>query len=370
MNRKARTRRSKIPMSVRNGEAGLILLAGTDPSERRTQPPPAEVSQAESSPPPVGLRPQAPALAFPTTAPRPSGDAEVRAADTTPTLQTADETPPDAVHPDDVSVPPIGLDGDFFGSDLALADASFEIDPRDPRILKLTPLMAQRRARFAKYVTVAVGFAAILCAVAAVKITIARGTETTSRGAANRTSVAAPSPVAAQEPVAAPVEKPAVAEETAPRPDPGAAVVAPNEAPSRGQATAAQAAPEPAQAAVAPAQAEAPSASAAAVPSTAETPTGPTLPADVADLDPKALAKEAGKAKAKARGALEWGKMGDAIEAGERSVAIDPTDSEAWLILGVAYQQKGDSKNAVRSFKACLDQGKRGPRNECALMMR
>jgi hypothetical protein len=359
MNRKARTRRSKIPMSVRNGEGGLILLAGTDPTERRTQPPPADVSRAETSPPPsVGPRPQAPALTFPTAAPRPSGDAEVRAADTAPTLQTSDETQPDAVHPDDVSVPPIGLDGDFFGSDLALSDASFEIDPRDPRVLKLTPLMAQRRARFAKYVTVAVGFAAILCAAAAVKITIARGTEVTSRGAANRTSVAAPPAVAAQEPVAAPVERVAVAEETAQRPDPGAAAVgAPSEA-ARGQAAA-----EPAQAAVAPAQPEAP---AAAVPSPSE---APAPPADVADLDPKALAKEAGKAKAKARGALEWGKTGDAIEAGERSVAIDPTDSEAWLILGVAYQQKGDSKNAVRSFKACLDQGKRGPRNECALMM-
>jgi cytochrome c-type biogenesis protein CcmH/NrfG len=87
-------------------------------------------------------------------------------------------------------------------------------------------------------------------------------------------------------------------------------------------------------------------------------------------LDPKEAAKEAAKAKVKSRGALEWGKMTDAIAAGEQAVALDPTDAEAWLILGAAYQQKGDSKNAVRSFKACMDEGKRGPKNECAAMLR
>ena len=59
--------------------------------------------------------------------------------------------------------------------------------------------------------------------------------------------------------------------------------------------------------------------------------------------------------------ALERGKNAEAIEAGERSVALDPTDGEAWLILGAAYQAKGDMKNARRSYKACLEQGKRGP---------
>jgi Flp pilus assembly protein TadD len=49
-------------------------------------------------------------------------------------------------------------------------------------------------------------------------------------------------------------------------------------------------------------------------------------------------------------------------------VALDPTDGEAWLILGAAYQEKGDMKNARRSYKACLEQGKRGPKYECAAM--
>jgi Flp pilus assembly protein TadD len=62
--------------------------------------------------------------------------------------------------------------------------------------------------------------------------------------------------------------------------------------------------------------------------------------------------------------------LGAAIEAGERSVQLDPTDGEAWLILGAAYQTKGDAKEARRCYKSCVEQGKRGPRNECAAMLR
>jgi tetratricopeptide (TPR) repeat protein len=87
-------------------------------------------------------------------------------------------------------------------------------------------------------------------------------------------------------------------------------------------------------------------------------------------IDPKEAAKEAGKEKAKCRTLIERGRFTDAITAGEQSISLDPTDSEAWLLLGAAYQQKGDAKNAVRSFKACVDQGKRGPKWDCAAMLR
>jgi hypothetical protein len=380
MNRKPRARRSKIPMSVRNGESGLVLLGGVDGERRsqppaKSQPPPNETAtalpesstaQAELSPPLAGPRPQAPPLTFPSTPPRPAAESVAHAFDKPPLSVGADDGAAPEVHPDEVSVPPVGLDSDFFGGDPAFAaDASLEIDARDPRMLKLTPLMAQRRARLARYVAVAVGFAAILGGAAIVKITLARGADSTARGAASRNAVTAASPGPAQEPVAAPAENTAIAQAKAPQPESVPAATAP---PAEPVAAAAPATPEPAQPAAAAAQAESAPAPGAAAAAPAEA--QGTLPPEMADLDPKALAKEAGKAKAKARGALEWGKMGDAIEAGERSVAIDPTDSEAWLILGAAYQQKGDAKNAVRSFKACLDQGKRGPRNECAAMMR
>jgi Flp pilus assembly protein TadD len=80
--------------------------------------------------------------------------------------------------------------------------------------------------------------------------------------------------------------------------------------------------------------------------------------------------EQAKKEKITSRTSLERGKLADAIEAGERSVALDPTDGEAWLILGAAYQQKGNSKEARRCYKACVEQGKRGPRGECGAMLR
>ncbi len=84
------------------------------------------------------------------------------------------------------------------------------------------------------------------------------------------------------------------------------------------------------------------------------------------ELDPVQAKKE----KNASRNALEAGKNVKAIEAGERSVALDPTDAEAWLILGAAYQTKGNNAEAKRCFKSCLTEGKRGPKGECAAMAR
>jgi Flp pilus assembly protein TadD len=81
-------------------------------------------------------------------------------------------------------------------------------------------------------------------------------------------------------------------------------------------------------------------------------------------------AEQAKKEKALCRVALERGRLTEAVEAGERAVALDPTDGEAWLILGAAYQSKGNSKDARRCYKSCVQEGKRGPRNECAAMLR
>ena len=70
------------------------------------------------------------------------------------------------------------------------------------------------------------------------------------------------------------------------------------------------------------------------------------------------------------RKALERGKVDLAIEAGARSVAGDPTDAEAWLLLGSAYQDKGKWTDAVRVYRMCVRAAKRGPVHECAAMLK
>jgi tetratricopeptide (TPR) repeat protein len=70
------------------------------------------------------------------------------------------------------------------------------------------------------------------------------------------------------------------------------------------------------------------------------------------------------------RSALERGSLKSSIEAGEQSVDLDPTDSEAWLVLGAAYQQMGSLGEARRCFRSCVEKGKGGSRGECAAMLR
>jgi len=82
------------------------------------------------------------------------------------------------------------------------------------------------------------------------------------------------------------------------------------------------------------------------------------------------LTKNALREREHARSALEQGNVKASIEAGEHSVALDPTDAESWLILGAAYQESGDVADARRCFRACIDQGTRGPRSECVQLLR
>ncbi len=81
-------------------------------------------------------------------------------------------------------------------------------------------------------------------------------------------------------------------------------------------------------------------------------------------------AKNAWQEKATAKAALEAGANGMAIAAGERSVALDPTDAEAWLILGAAYQAKGNMVQARRCYSSCLTKGRHGSKQECKEMLR
>ncbi len=76
-------------------------------------------------------------------------------------------------------------------------------------------------------------------------------------------------------------------------------------------------------------------------------------------------AANAGQAKQVAKAALERGESATAISAGERSVVLDGSDAEAWLVLGAAYQASGNAGRAKRCYTSCVSQGSKGPVDEC-----
>ena len=214
-------------------------------------------------------------------------------------------------------------------------------EERDPRLaLKFTPEVARRRADLSRYVKFAVAAASARAWRRSVKVAVAHNS--TDSGASRPAMAAA---------AAAPPVKAAVPDVAPPAETQGRRSRRPRLRRRRRRPRSRR--PRPPR-----------RPRAAAVTPPADTATAAPAPTEAPAADPKAAAKE----KNSARTLLERGKTGDAIEAGERSVALDPTDGEAWLILGAAYQEKGDMKNARRSYKACLEQGKRGPKYECAAM--
>lgn len=325
MSKKGRRARQKRRSSVAPQQGALEQVTSSTVDASPSAPPPP-LEAVEAAPP----EPSTPSE--PPPAARPS-----RAETATPLAFSANEQP-ELPSREDSSYPPVDLDSRFF-------DPTPDVDEtheRDPRmVLKLGPEAARRRAQFQKYVKLAVAGASVLCLAALVKAAVARNHDEPTAHRATAALVApppAPAPQPVQTAAAAQEHAPAPAEQPAPAPPEQAA---PSDQPAVPPAAAPQAA----------------SATAEAAPS-------PTDSAQAPTPDPK----EAAKAKRASQAALERGKLADSIEAGERSVALDPTDAEAWLILGAAYQAKGDQKNARRSFKACLEQGKRGPRSECAQM--
>jgi hypothetical protein len=156
-------------------------------------------------------------------------------------------------------------------------------------------------------------------------------------------------------------------------PAPAQAAAAPTEAPAPAAAPA-ESAPAPGESpqantdkgAVPPAAAPLTSPQASALGAAAATPppTPPTPPAEES-----APAKTAAQEKRDCQVFLDRGANGKAIAAGERSVALDPSDGEAWLLLGGAYQVTGRAGDAKRAFNSCVKQGKRGPIADCKSML-
>lgn len=87
-----------------------------------------------------------------------------------------------------------------------------------------------------------------------------------------------------------------------------------------------------------------------------------------ANADATSPRAAAAAARERARALLENGAGADAVAAGQRSVELDPTDAEAWLVLGAAYQLVGNGREARRAFYSCTRLAKRGPVAECAAL--
>ncbi len=257
--------------------------------------------------------------------------------------------PPNVIGPerDDLSFPPVDFDAGFFARPQRASHELAEEWVRDPAaVLIASPLAKRRRAQLKKYVSLAMGLASAVCLAALVKgaLTSPEGgssPQTHFSAAAERVRLSLPEPVAEQQRALQP---------TAPTPE--LAVPAPA-APAQELVAPAPATPAPELVAPAPAApapelvAPAPAAPATEPLAHQEAKTGNETPAP----DPG----EAVKQKRASRLALERGRTAASIEAGEHAVRLDPLDADAWLILGAAYQQKGDLAEARRCYKACAE---------------
>ena len=330
---------------------------------------------------------------------------------------------------DDLSFPPVDFDAGFFARP---PRASHEIveEWRHDYVLEFErPSAKRRRAQLKKYVSLAMGLASAVCLAALVKSTLTHGDgSSNTQKLASAAPASVPSPpldsVAEQAPRASEAPAPPEvallpqgaadpsARAAAPRPSglepaaPTAAAgeqlaarppsvpaaeltVAPTAAPAAELPAALPAAP-PAELAVGPtaaplAPAPPPAAQLAASPHggapAAEVPalkaekSSPVRPADPgeASAGTETIApdpREALRQKKASQAALERGRIATSIEAGESAVLLDPLDADAWLVLGAAYQQKGDWAQARRCYKACVQRGQRGNRGECLAMLR
>jgi len=281
------------------------------------------------------------------SAPAPTADESSSAASPEPSPAPPHTT--SIVTPDEISIPPVGdllvevepvAERFFSEGDVAhLAgkddDETWEEGPASKAEQKRAPHVVERRARLARYVTWAVAGAAVVCLAAIGRSALLPASVASAPRAAAVTALAAAPETAA---AALPAEtKPAEAkvEETKPA-EAKAEEAKPTEAKPADT--------KPAEEATKPAEEAKPAAA----------------PSDKTALEEKKAAQSA----------LDRGKLAEAIEAGERSVALDPTDGEAWLLLGAAYQEKGNMADARRAYSSCLKEGKRGPLGECRAMLR
>jgi len=258
----------------------------------------------------------------------------------------ANATPADDVHASDpaavrfFSAPPVVYEEEPAETVDALPEPHARRMPANP----------ERRRRLTRVVVGAVSLSCAICVAAAVRVATVHAA-TASMGPATELAHVSPPVPAVAEPVSA--RSPAA---PPPRVEPAPQTLPVVEAPRAAEAPPATEAPVVATATAAPAVAPAPIA--AADQAEAEKASS--------EIDPAA----ARDAKRTSQRALDRGDAKASIEAGEQSVALDPTDAEAWLILGAAYQVRGTYSEARRCFSTCVRVAKRGPRGECGALLR
>ena len=257
-------------------------------------------------------------------------------------------TPPDVVDAGDT------MAAHFFSTPAVSYDEPLpvEAEPVVPRRATVSP---ERRRYLGRVVGGAVAVSFAICVAAGVRV----ATVHAATGDAPRRSEMAQAVQPSVE-VVPPTQPPAPVEvvaAAAPSPDP-----APSPEPARSPDPAP--APEPPRSPE-PAAQESPPAIAAASPAPPAPSAEGVAPAAAPVENDPAAARDAKRASQRA---LERGDAKASIAAGERSVALDPTDAEAWLVLGAAYQTKGTLSEARRCFSACVHEAKRGPRGECAAL--
>lgn len=114
---------------------------------------------------------------------------------------------------------------------------------------------------------------------------------------------------------------------------------------------------------------------AAAAPPPVETAPAIPPPVEAAEAPPATTAADAvptspDEDKKASLEALKLGKLAEAVAAGERATLLDPTDADAWLVLGAAYEDQGNFIAAQRCFHTCVTEAKRGEVRECKFLMR
>jgi outer membrane biosynthesis protein TonB len=263
---------------------------------------------------------------------------------------------------DDTTVPPVVEDEFFSVGDApyrptAGMSGAFEALPDARMQHKMSPAVHARRARFSRWVQWAVGAGIAILAVGFVAKAMRPKEDASVPPRTEPAAVAAApaEPAAAAEPASVTQPEPPSAEEPKSEgtrsDEPAAAEPKKDEPP----VAAAEPKKDEPVAAVEPKKDEPPVAAAEAK---KDEPVAADKPA-----------RTAAQEKAAAQAALDRNAVGPAIAAAKRSVELDPSDAEAWLILGAGYQMQGNTGAARAAFSSCVKQATKGPKGECQQML-